>query len=382
MARQKLNQLIAQGKTEEAFSILLQVELKEEEVHKQVIMLSGQYHQWKRQDQLGLEPAKSDLRRIESALFDLIQTTEIPPLPEADPPPPKDPPASLSDWFKTGKTFNPKPEEKKEPLTPAPEDNPLATDPFADFKSMFKNSGIDWTKSSYGDGSKRTQAMNLAQQPRVLLTSPGITADLRQKVYELEQTEFIKEVSIVSRNNWVILRDRSRFWHGPGVASDMGTKLWEFYNAGEEIKHVALAPNNQYVILRGFNSCWFSGGIRQDLKDSLWQFYHAGEELKHLAFSPEGAFVLLRARSAFWASGDCPPELVTKLWEFYHAGEEIKQVAMGPHGRFVILRGRNGFWHSGNLPPDLKDEIWRLNQGSHTIRRVYFCDADDWVILL
>ncbi len=353
MAREKLNQLIAQGKTEEALSILLKVELKEEDVHKQIIMLSGQYHQWKRQDQLGLEPPKSDLRRIESALFDLIQTTEIPPLPEADPPP------------------------RKEPTTLLP------TDPFADFKSLLKNSGIDWTKQSYGgDGSQRTQAMNLAQQPRVLLTSAGITADLKQKVYELEQTEFIKEVSIISRNNWVILRDRSRFWHGPGVAPDLGTKLWEFYNTGEEIKHVALAPYNQFVILRGFNSFWFSGGIRQDLKDSLWQFYNSGEEIKHLSLSPEGAFVLLRARSAFWASGDCPPELVTKLWEFYNAGEDIKQVALGPQGRFVILRGRNGFWHSGNLPQDLKDEIWRLNQGNHTIRRVYFCDADDWVILL
>lgn len=371
MARQKLNQLIAQGETEEVLSILLKVELKDEEVHKQVTMLSGQYHQWKRQNQLGLEPAKSDLRRIEVALFDLIQTAEIPPLPELDPPPAKDPPPLISDWFKTKDTDKPKTEEK-----------PLATDPFADFKSMFKRSDLNWTQHSYGDGSQRTQKMNDAQQPRVLLASVGITADLRKKVYELEQTEFIKEVSIISRNNWVILRDRSRFWHGPGVAPDLGTRLWEFYNAGEEIKHVALAPYNQYVLLRGFNSFWFSTGIRQELKDSLWQFYNAGEELKHLSFSPEGAYVLLRGRNAFWASGDCPPELVTKLWEFYHAGEEIKQVALGPHGRFVILRGRNGFWHSGNLPQDLKDEIWRLNQGNHTIRRVYFCDADDWIILL
>ena len=346
MAREKLNQLIAQGKSEEALSILLKVKLPDEEVHKQIIMLSGQYHQWKRQDQLGLEPAKSDLRRIESALLDLIQTTEIPALPEAEPP--------------------------AKPLE----------DPFSGFKTPFKKADWDWMKPTYDTGSVMTQALNAAQQPRVLIASAGISPELRQKVYELEQTEFIKEVSIQSRNSWVILRDRNRFWHGADITPELSAKLWEFYHAGEEIKHVALAPYGQYVILRGFNSFWHSAGLRADLPSSLWQFFNAGEEIKHLSFSPEGAFVLLRSGGAFWASGDCPPELGAKLWEFYNAGEEIRQVALGPQGRFVVLRGRNGFWHSGNLPAGLKDEIWRLYNANHAIRRVYFFDQDDWLILL
>jgi len=73
----KLKVLIAEGKTEYVINELLLI-LKDfdKDLYNSIIMLSGQYNQWKNSDLINLGPDKTELRKIEYSVLLLISKLE------------------------------------------------------------------------------------------------------------------------------------------------------------------------------------------------------------------------------------------------------------------------------------------------------------------
>ncbi|MEM9887271.1 MAG: hypothetical protein AAF849_15365 [Bacteroidota bacterium] len=64
---------IAKGETEEALDVLLEYsEEIDDPTHDEIVLLSGQFAQWKREKMLGIHQTSSELRRIELAIMEIV----------------------------------------------------------------------------------------------------------------------------------------------------------------------------------------------------------------------------------------------------------------------------------------------------------------------
>lgn len=73
-AIEKIKAHIAKGETEKAINLLVDyTEESNSPRHKDAILLSGQFRQWKREITLGVQQSSGELRRIEMAIMDLVQ---------------------------------------------------------------------------------------------------------------------------------------------------------------------------------------------------------------------------------------------------------------------------------------------------------------------
>ena len=84
--KSEIKQLIASGKTEQAILRLLEVKEKfDEDGVKQINIVSGRYYQWKNNSIIGINNNDIELRRVESAIHDILldqrgeQKSKIPP---------------------------------------------------------------------------------------------------------------------------------------------------------------------------------------------------------------------------------------------------------------------------------------------------------------
>ena len=71
---EKIRNYIAKGETENAIKLLVDYTNETQSPkHDEAVLLSGQFKQWKRQANLGLEQSNSDLRRIEMSILNILQ---------------------------------------------------------------------------------------------------------------------------------------------------------------------------------------------------------------------------------------------------------------------------------------------------------------------
>ncbi len=71
---EKIRNHIAKGETENAIKLLVDyTNDTQSPKHDEAVLLSGQFKQWKRQANLGVEQSKSDLRRIEMSILNILQ---------------------------------------------------------------------------------------------------------------------------------------------------------------------------------------------------------------------------------------------------------------------------------------------------------------------
>ena len=71
---EKIRNHIAKGETENAIKLLVDYTNETQSPkHDEAVLLSGQFKQWKRQANLGVEQSKSDLRRIEMSILNILQ---------------------------------------------------------------------------------------------------------------------------------------------------------------------------------------------------------------------------------------------------------------------------------------------------------------------
>lgn len=76
---QKIQDLIAEGETEEAVNAMVAfAKANNPDIHEDVILLSGQYKQWKRENMLGIEQSDSELHRIQMGLLELLRNGQLP----------------------------------------------------------------------------------------------------------------------------------------------------------------------------------------------------------------------------------------------------------------------------------------------------------------
>lgn len=70
----KIKDMIAKGNTEKALELLVEFAKTNNSPHyDEVVLLSGQFKQWKRQANLGLQQSSTELRRIEMGMMNILQ---------------------------------------------------------------------------------------------------------------------------------------------------------------------------------------------------------------------------------------------------------------------------------------------------------------------
>ncbi|MEL6834309.1 MAG: hypothetical protein AAFP77_15040 [Bacteroidota bacterium] len=71
--KKQIEETLANGQTEKAIVLLLTyTEAHKKEAYDEAILLSGQFKKWKHDEMLGMEDSKSDLRRIEATVLDIL----------------------------------------------------------------------------------------------------------------------------------------------------------------------------------------------------------------------------------------------------------------------------------------------------------------------
>ncbi len=77
--KKKIRDHIAKGETDKAITLLMEYTQQENSPYKDdAVLISGQYRQWKREINLGIEQSSSDLRRIELSIMELLNQKETP----------------------------------------------------------------------------------------------------------------------------------------------------------------------------------------------------------------------------------------------------------------------------------------------------------------
>ena len=75
--KKKIRDHIAKGETDKAITLLMEYTQQENSPFKDdAVLISGQYRQWKREINLGIEQSSSDLRRIELSIMELLNQKE------------------------------------------------------------------------------------------------------------------------------------------------------------------------------------------------------------------------------------------------------------------------------------------------------------------
>jgi hypothetical protein len=70
----RIKDLIGKGQTEKAIDALVKyTKDTDSHLHDEVVLLSGQYKQWKRENVLGVQQTNSELRRIEMGIMNILQ---------------------------------------------------------------------------------------------------------------------------------------------------------------------------------------------------------------------------------------------------------------------------------------------------------------------
>ncbi|MBK8192510.1 MAG: hypothetical protein IPK76_04680 [Lewinellaceae bacterium] len=74
----KIEGLLAEGQTEEALNALMEfTKSSNSPQHEDVVLLSGQFRQWKRENMLGVEQTNSELHRIEMGILTILKGGDI-----------------------------------------------------------------------------------------------------------------------------------------------------------------------------------------------------------------------------------------------------------------------------------------------------------------